>query len=277
MLEAVIKLEDYASIERDKQQAEIFDALGHTTRIAILKALSGGSLGFADLKKKTGIQSSGHLQHHITKLGALLATDEYGRYCLSDQGKDALLSVGTVEKAAQPPQKPRPMRISAKKLAALLLIAIVAATAFTTLTIDRLQTHERWATEFRLAQHFHVATDNHDIEEAYYTLHELQRVDQQHSLELSQIDAFLMWYRNPDLNDTDRAKFRPQIREIGNKVISAYGSILNYTSMNYITGPSFWYFGPPSPNETILKEAADIAVQATTAIPKPVYFVTPVP
>ena len=47
--------DDQKQIETDRQRAEVFDALGHPTRILILKVLSEGSLGFADLKKKTGI------------------------------------------------------------------------------------------------------------------------------------------------------------------------------------------------------------------------------
>ena len=90
--------DEYA--EKDMQQAEVFDALGHPTRIVILKALNEGPAGFAELKKKTGIESSGHLLHHLNKLNGLVKTDEYGKYCLSDQGKDALLSVQTVEKVA---------------------------------------------------------------------------------------------------------------------------------------------------------------------------------
>lgn len=90
-------MEDQSQIEQDKQRAEVFDALGHPTRILILKVLSDGSLGFAELKKKTAIESSGHLQHHLTKLNGLIKTDEYGKYCLSDEGKDALLTVQTVE------------------------------------------------------------------------------------------------------------------------------------------------------------------------------------
>jgi DNA-binding HxlR family transcriptional regulator len=86
--------------EKDRERAEVFDALGHPTRILILKALSEEPLGFADLKKKTGIDSSGHLQHHLTKLNSLIKTDAYGKYCLSDQGKDALLTVQTVENAS---------------------------------------------------------------------------------------------------------------------------------------------------------------------------------
>jgi DNA-binding HxlR family transcriptional regulator len=84
-------------IERDRQRAEVFDALGHPTRILILKTLNEGALGFADLKKKTGIESSGHLQHHLSKLNGLIKTDEYGKYCLTEQGKDAFLTVQTVE------------------------------------------------------------------------------------------------------------------------------------------------------------------------------------
>ncbi len=86
--------------KKTRQRAEIFDALGHPTRIIILKALNEEPLGFGDLKKKVGIDSSGHLQHHLNKLDGLIKTDDQGKYCLSDQGKDALLSVQTVEKAA---------------------------------------------------------------------------------------------------------------------------------------------------------------------------------
>jgi DNA-binding HxlR family transcriptional regulator len=90
----------HENVEEDQRRAEVFDALSHPTRIMILKALGEGALGFADLKKKTGIESSGHLQHHLTKLGPLVKTDDYGKYCLSDQGRDALLTVQTVENVA---------------------------------------------------------------------------------------------------------------------------------------------------------------------------------
>lgn len=93
-------MEDERQVESDRQRAEVFDALGHPTRILILKVLNEGTVGFADLKKKTAIESSGHLQHHLTKLNGLIKTDEYGKYCLSDQGRDALLTVQTVENAS---------------------------------------------------------------------------------------------------------------------------------------------------------------------------------
>jgi hypothetical protein len=92
---------DAENIDEDRKRAEVFDALSHPARIMLLKALSEGASGFAELKKKLGIESSGHLQHHISKLGSLIKTDNHGKYVLSDQGKDALHSVKTVETAAR--------------------------------------------------------------------------------------------------------------------------------------------------------------------------------
>jgi DNA-binding transcriptional ArsR family regulator len=80
-------MEDQSQIEQDKQRAEVFDALGHPTRILILKVLSEGSLGFADLKKKTAIESSGHLQHHLSKLNGLLKTDDC-RKCIIQESSN---------------------------------------------------------------------------------------------------------------------------------------------------------------------------------------------
>jgi DNA-binding HxlR family transcriptional regulator len=126
--------DDQKQIEIDKQRAEVFDALGHPTRILILKVLSEGAVGFADLKKKTGIDSSGHLQHHLTKLNGLIKTDEYGKYCLSDQGKDALLTVQTVEKASpksniQEKAQRRHFRVCLKPVAIFLVALLIASSA----------------------------------------------------------------------------------------------------------------------------------------------------
>lgn len=129
-------MEDGKEVENDRQRAEVFDALGHPTRIVILKALSEGALGFADLKKKTALESSGHLQHHLAKLNGLIKTDEYGKYCLSDQGKDALLTVQTVENVSgsrtKNPEKNYPRRFNTKmvlKSVSLLLMALLIASS----------------------------------------------------------------------------------------------------------------------------------------------------
>jgi len=84
--------------EKDKQRAEVYDALGHPMRLAILKALSEAPMGFAELKRRLTIDSSGHLKHHLDKLNSLIKTDEHGKYCLSDKGKDTLLTMHPIEK-----------------------------------------------------------------------------------------------------------------------------------------------------------------------------------
>lgn len=127
-------MEDESDIDRDRQRAEVFDALGHPTRITILKALSEGPLGFADLKKKTTIESSGHLQHHLSKLNGLIKTDENGKYCLSEQGKDALLTVQTVEKSSAATKNSekrlfRLNKLALLKSASILLVALLIASS----------------------------------------------------------------------------------------------------------------------------------------------------
>jgi DNA-binding HxlR family transcriptional regulator len=128
-------VEDERQVESDRQRAEVFDALGHPTRILILKVLSEGSLGFADLKKKTAIESSGHLQHHLTKLNGLIKTDEYGKYCLSDQGKDALLTVQTVENTSPSNANEKAHKLNfsntlgSKPVVFLLIALLIASTA----------------------------------------------------------------------------------------------------------------------------------------------------
>ncbi len=129
----VEKMEDEGQVENDRQRAEVFDALGHPTRIVILKALSEGALGFAELKKKTAIESSGHLQHHLNKLNGLIKTDEYGKYCLTEQGKDALLTVQTVEnsspRTATKEKGHRHLKVGLKPVAVLLVALLIASSA----------------------------------------------------------------------------------------------------------------------------------------------------
>ena len=127
-----------AGVEEDQRQAEIFDALSHPSRIMILKALSVEPLGFADLKKRLNVESSGHLQHHLTKLGDLVKTDSYGKYLLSDQGKDALHSVEVVEKTldsniSQPMITKQPKKNIFIKTVIVALVVLLAISVFTSL------------------------------------------------------------------------------------------------------------------------------------------------
>jgi len=145
-------MEDEKQVEQDRQRAEVFDALGHPTRILILKVLSEGSLGFADLKKKTGIESSGHMQHHLTKLNGLIKTDEYGKYCLSDEGKDALLTVQTVENAS--PKKEakekahRHFKVGLKPVAFLLIALLIASSAIAVYEYNQTANLQKEITDF---------------------------------------------------------------------------------------------------------------------------------
>lgn len=109
---------------RELEGAQVFDALGHPTRLRILRLLSDGPLSFAELKKKTNIDSSGHLQHHLTKLNGLIKTDQYGSYGLSDAGNDALFTIQTVENASK--RRNRRFASHDGKSRTLLTIAIAA-------------------------------------------------------------------------------------------------------------------------------------------------------
>jgi len=76
--------------EFNQTRAELFEALGHPIRIRMLQTLERGSLGFADLKKAVGIESSGHLAFHLGKLEGLLRAGPDGTYSLTDEGREAL-------------------------------------------------------------------------------------------------------------------------------------------------------------------------------------------
>ena len=118
------------STDKDKERAKLFDALGHPTRIAVLNALNERPLGFSELKRKLSIDSSGHLLYHLNKLDDLIKTDEHGKYCLSDQGRDALFVIKTVEWASKPEVKEANARIinKWKRAAAILLVALILVT-----------------------------------------------------------------------------------------------------------------------------------------------------
>ena len=68
----------------------MFEALGHPIRVKILQALVTKPMGFAELKKEVGIESSGHLEFHLRKLSGLVGTTAEGSYALTDDGKEAI-------------------------------------------------------------------------------------------------------------------------------------------------------------------------------------------
>ena len=72
---------------------ELFEAISHPIRIDIVKLLSEKPLGFADLKRKLKISSSGLLDFHLKKLDDLVVVNKEGCYSLTDEGYAALTTI----------------------------------------------------------------------------------------------------------------------------------------------------------------------------------------
>jgi DNA-binding HxlR family transcriptional regulator len=114
----------------DSSRAELFEALGHPTRVKILRTLEAKPMGFAELKREVGIESSGHLQFHLGKLNGLVSTNVEGSYTLTDDGREAIRVLKAIPTGSE--QIPTISKVShrpgdwLKPLLAVLLIAIVA-------------------------------------------------------------------------------------------------------------------------------------------------------
>jgi DNA-binding HxlR family transcriptional regulator len=79
-------------------KAELYETLGHPTRILILQVLSERAMTFSELKRKASIESSGNLAFHINKLGNLVRTNSDGNYALTDEGREALRVIEATER-----------------------------------------------------------------------------------------------------------------------------------------------------------------------------------
>jgi hypothetical protein len=75
---------------------EVFDAISHPTRIAILKELAKQPIRFADMKRTLKIKSSGRLDFHLKKMDKVITTDDDGLYTLNERGFAALRAVNIV-------------------------------------------------------------------------------------------------------------------------------------------------------------------------------------
>ena len=71
----------------------MFEAVSHPIRIDIVQILAEKPLGFADLKRKLKISSSGLLDFHLKKLDELITINKEGRYSLTEKGFAALTTV----------------------------------------------------------------------------------------------------------------------------------------------------------------------------------------
>ena len=114
----------------DSSRAELFEALGHPARVKILRTLEERPMGFAELKREVGIESSGHLQFHLGKLTGLVTTNAEGSYTLTDDGREAIRVLNLTEKGLEeiaPTAKAVPVRKAnwTIPLLACLLVAVV--------------------------------------------------------------------------------------------------------------------------------------------------------
>lgn len=112
----------------DVSRAELFEALGHQTRIRLLQALAENPMGFSDLKRRVDIDSSGLLSFHLGKLTHLVTLTQDGRYSLTDEGKEAIRMV-EITKGQGHPQTIKVRNRSPKTYVAIIAILLVALVA----------------------------------------------------------------------------------------------------------------------------------------------------
>jgi len=182
--------------------------------------------------------------------------------------------------------------ISLKRIIFLLVLVIVLV-AGVFWSVQRIDAHKLWASMLRESQRlrdhleraayllparFQSNLDSTAQNWLYQELHyaessllELSIMDSAHSVQLGKIDNLIVTISDPGidlsrLNSTEQTRMMNTMCDIGQKVAQAYWSILNYTSVDGVNGPPFWYFGPAPPNETILEEAAQLAFNLTEEI-----------
>jgi DNA-binding transcriptional ArsR family regulator len=89
-------------------KAEVFEALGHPTRIRILQELAAKPLTYSELKRAAGMESNGLLTFHLGKMRDLVRLNPEGNYALTDEGKEALRIVEASRKQPEGPSGQRP-------------------------------------------------------------------------------------------------------------------------------------------------------------------------
>lgn len=115
-------------------QAEVFDALGHPTRMRLLQTLSENPLPFSELKRAAGLESNGLLTFHLGRLRGLVRLNPEGAYALTDEGREALRMIEVSRTSHAEPRPARPAFHPLQNKAVLtslvvILVALVAVSA----------------------------------------------------------------------------------------------------------------------------------------------------
>jgi hypothetical protein len=178
-----------------------------------------------------------------------------------------------------------------------LLVLVVALPIGVYWTIERIETHSRWERQLQEAQFFalyHMETASalvqspgssnqtvldwgrNEMTYATGTLDSLSNLDQSHATQLTKIFNILAHLGTSwpgyvlGLSSTQKTTLSSLLTGIGSKVLNSYANYLNYTSSDAVSGPAFWYSGPTPPDETLLQEAVDLAVNWQGLPPLPV-------
>ena len=114
--------------------SELFEKISHPTRVKILKLLEVSPLNFSQLKKKLGIESSGNLDHHLKKLGDLIYLDSDGLYKVSDEGKEAMRAIKSIESSFAV-REAYPVAQSRRVFGVLLMVLAIFMLALTILAV----------------------------------------------------------------------------------------------------------------------------------------------
>lgn len=161
--------------------AELFEELGHPVRMRILQSLGEAQLSFSELKRKVGIESSGHLQFHLGKLDGLVRILG-GDYALTDDGREALRLMETMNRAKGMDIKRYDKSVRTLfKVALLMALILSAAAAFSYHESSMLLEMQGLRTELQAskAQVQKLQADIQNRTESYqYTANELRKTIQ---------------------------------------------------------------------------------------------------
>ena len=124
-------------------KAEVFEALGHPTRIRLLQTLSERPLPFSELKRAAGLDSNGLLSFHLGKLSGLVRLNPEGAYALTDEGREALRIVeasrtSTAGGKPSRPALPMPQRKAILAGFVLILVALGSVAVYQQSRIEAL-------------------------------------------------------------------------------------------------------------------------------------------
>jgi len=177
-----------------------------------------------------------------------------------------------------------------------LLALVVSVPSLLYWTIERNDMHARWERQLELAQTFDfygveqaeivLMQPNFTSDSAYrntgvwglnsaeFALNNLVILDFDRANQLYKIETMLLslassWSTyTTGLNQSQRGTLAGLLGSIGNDVLFAYGNFIKYTSSGG-SGPPFWYNGPSPPDQVLIQQAVDLAVNFPGLPPLP--------